>query len=650
MFLFNNIRSVRVLAMVSAMVSVMASVMAISGCASNGNQQVQITPDEQFDHLLADFKKDPESVSYLSLWNSYLASSQTDNTAVSHDNYIQLSQQIEQGALQCTSVDWEAITRQNFWSLKPHESAQNCYEQAGQPQLAAYHDNAINFLVTGILSSGNGESDYAAYEVATWGDAEDVIEFAGYEVVDSYLTFKRQRQVVYKVYVVNDLDSGFQKSVYFENARFLHQFLGIQYPFAGIGDQLYLSLVEAMPDTLTMAKAEVLYTKGQLDESIQLFLDAYNNGSAVASYWLAVACLQPKQERFNSDDCIDFAIQSAEQDFLDGALLLAYLYKEGLGVEASEQTYLQLLTAVQSRLSDGEAWYRFGSHYKGAFAEKDLEKRQEYVRKAAQMGYMQAEYELALKALNAQKDTQSEAYKVALARISLLAEKGFDKAQTIYASRLIRSNTQGSAQTLAAKEWLELAIAQHYPYASNVMGDAYHSGAFGQKDNLEAFLAYSRSALDYIPYAQLRVGFFNDWGFGVESDKELAFLWYFLCASAMNSTCINNVGIFFENGLGVEQDYAKAMVFFKLAAEQKNVSSYRKMAGLYFYGNGVDKDLTKAVSLYERGCEQGDGDSCWRLGKHYADGMVLTKDIERANQLYKQACANGKDIACDQSG
>ncbi len=101
-----------------------------------------------------------------------------------------------------------------------------------------YHNSAVEFLLTGILSSGDGTNYYSAFEVATWGDASDFIELTDYEVVDSYLSLLHHGQALYFIYLVNDPETGLQQEIFFENSKFLHAILEIQYPFVGISDYL----------------------------------------------------------------------------------------------------------------------------------------------------------------------------------------------------------------------------------------------------------------------------------------------------------------------------------------------------------------------------------------------------------------------------
>jgi len=176
----------------------MLSVLCIvTGCASTDKQEStkkSIDHNAKFTQLITQFKKSPESVTYDKLWHVYLKSDQIDNSGVKQDEYMQLVQKLENREIGCAEINWESVTLQNFWSIKPHISAQTCYESLGNTEQASFHASVIEFLLSGILSNGDGKSYYSAYEIATWGDASDVIEFSGYEVIDSFLELKHYGQ------------------------------------------------------------------------------------------------------------------------------------------------------------------------------------------------------------------------------------------------------------------------------------------------------------------------------------------------------------------------------------------------------------------------------------------------------------------------
>ena len=160
-----------------------------------------------------------------------LISDQVDETAVKQEVYLDILTKLEEQQMSCADVDWAELTHQNFWSIKPHLTAQTCYEQMGVQASAEYHAAVVEFLLTGILSNGNGENYYSAFEVATWGDAHDVLDLAGFTIVDAYLKLTHQGQGLFYIVVADDPNSGKQREIYFDNNKFLHQVMGYPIPF-----------------------------------------------------------------------------------------------------------------------------------------------------------------------------------------------------------------------------------------------------------------------------------------------------------------------------------------------------------------------------------------------------------------------------------
>ncbi|WP_282073254.1 hypothetical protein, partial [Janibacter hoylei] len=65
--------------------------------------------------------------------------------------------------------------------------------------------------------------------------------------------------------------------IYFDNARFLHRLLAIQYPFAGTSDQLYTSVIQTLASTdyaARHAEGIVFHAEEQYSQAEHAYLDA----------------------------------------------------------------------------------------------------------------------------------------------------------------------------------------------------------------------------------------------------------------------------------------------------------------------------------------------------------------------------------------
>jgi len=624
----------------------------LSGCASTDKKDLPaeaVDYNAEFNQLITQFKKSPESVTYEKLWHVYLKSDQIDNSGVKQDDYLLIVQKLENSELSCADINWVDITHQNFWSIKPHISAQTCYESLGNTEQASFHASIIEFILSGILSNGDGKNYYSAYEIATWGDASDVIEFSGYEVIDSYLELKHYGQALYFIYVVNDPETGFQKEIYFENNKFLHEVMNIQYPFASLDNQLKTGVVDLYSKSgsyAKIAKAKSLINERKYDDAVNMYLSASNDGSAIANYLLGVLCHSKKQSILPQTDCASYLFQAAEMGYMNASIALAFVYKEGIEVEQNEQIFAEIMSSVEARFEPGEAWFKFATFYTNILGIKDDVKYQEYLNKAAGLGSQKAELASIMIDIKNVDDKDKKQVNDITNRLKIVAEKGLDTAQVTYANILIRTNKKGSKKWNEAKLWIDKSAEQNNPFANYLSGNAYQYGYFGEKDLLKAYFAYNEAALDYYPDAQLEVGYFNDIGKVAETDKRLAMSWYFLCAKALNLNCLRNIGIFFENGIVVEQDFEVALHYYKLASDRGHAQSTTSLAKMYWSGKGVDKSFNKANELFLQSCEKRDGEGCNHLGTSYLDGEGFEIALDKANELFEKSCNYSYSDGC----
>ena len=631
-------------------------IAVLSGCQSTETKTAKVTTNQSnqaFERLLSRFKQDASSVNYDQMWDAYLQSDQVQNTGDKQDKFVQISQQIAQNEMPCSAVNWDEITHMNFWSIKPHLAAQSCYEEIGDTKSAEYHSAAVEFLLSGILSSGDGEERYSAYEVATWGDASDIIELSGFEVIDSYYELAHSNQALYFVFVVNDPETGWQKEVYFENNRFLHVMLEVEFPFSGINDLLYTSIIDEFSKYETnakIAKGKVLTQQGQYDEAVQVYLSAVNDGSVIGNYLVSGLCLRGDQTVLAQEECASYLLQSAEAGFITASVAVAFIYQEGLTVEKDEQLAQEIMASVEGYLAPGEAWFKFASLYGTALGKNDRKKQRVFFEKAKKAGSEDAAFMLVLMDLQDNQGDEAELAQMALSQLAELSKQGQEKAQAAYARLLMKVNEQDPATLAKAKAWLEASAEKGYPQSLFTLGSAYYSGFFGEKDLTKAFDAYYQSALKFNPDAQLKVGYFYDVGAAVKQDRQRAASWYFLCAKANNLICSRNLAVSFFLGEGVEQNMALASNLFEMGCKRKDGQSCQFLGNMYRDGKGLQQDYKKAIALFKQSCDYGDMGGCNNLGYLYANGDSGNTDFRLALEIFESACQKGYARSCDGLG
>ena len=98
----------------------------------------------------------------------------------------------------------------------------------------------------------------------------------------------------------------------------------------------------------------------------------------------------------------------------------------------------------------------------------------------------------------------------------------------------------------------------------NDLGDKYYDAW----DYKQAVKYYGLAADQGDMYAQYRLGFCYEYGFGVDRSYAMAVKYYHSAADQGYMYAQYNLGLYYENGWGVEKDEEEALKYYRLAAEQ----------------------------------------------------------------------------------
>lgn len=626
---------------------------------------------------ISKLKTDPSSVSYTEMLSTYMESNHVLRTAIAYEEYKTVKQQIDAGILSCIDVDWDEVINRDFWSLPPHISAMTCFEKNGYLEQAQIEENAITFLINGIVASGNGEDFHSAYQVISFGDAEDLIEFLGYEIVTNYDYFKNASSGITSIYIVNDPESGKQKKLYFENNRALHQIMDIQYPYAMINHDLYDQLLTQegySQSSMKVSKARLLELDEDFNEAINWLVKASNQGNAWALYKIGMLCLTSTQDTIQKENCVDYLLEAAELDVTDSIIALAYLYKHGITVEQNIQLSEELISAVESRLEPGEVYAELA--VLAIDLESSIDLHNEYLQLAAEKGSRSALFDVTHEQLKQEPTNPS-----LIATLKSLAEDGYTRAQTRYADYLLETFEKGSEEYNSAKTWMKKAAEQFDPQGYDMLGNSYYFNHFGEKDDLKAYLNYLEGALRGLPSSQLQIGYFNDSGIAVEENNEIAALWYVMCTYQFNSICLHNLGIFHLHGVIAPKDLESAQQSFYVSSTLGFGKASYELALMHLDGLGTNKDAEYANIYLNKACEQGYQDACvyypilsqlieshsnsleeltsadikcnkehahncTLIARAYRDGNNIKVDNDKAASHFFEACRFGEAASC----
>ncbi|WP_105168680.1 tetratricopeptide repeat protein [Pseudoalteromonas sp. T1lg23B] len=592
------------LSRISMLLCLIIILYTLTGCKSSAVAPVSNEEhDEKFTLLIQQYKKSSDAVSYKELFNAYLSTSFINMSAKLDAQYLQQMETISlDPTLECDDfIDWQRYTVNNFFSVKPHLSAASCYESIGDLEQAQYHAQTAEFLIEGIKSSGSGEQYYSSYEVVLWDDAYDFIELSEFEVIDVYAKSGDQYQSAYLIFVVNDRSSGQQREIIFENNRVVHRLLDIPYPFAALNNSIETKLVEPLIEissAMKMLKAGTFASRGEWHKAASFFSEVAQQQSAVANYKLSLLCLKGVAADVMTQECSQYALQSADMGYLNGHALLSIMYDHGLSVSKNARLADWHRQAAIQGSTAGQVWYEQAATVRlidGQFTNY-------YLAKAASLGHLGAQYEMLI------QDTRDDENKIPkrLQGLLPLAEQGYVQAQTMLGRMLVQHGSHDSEQLLQAKYWIDKAAESGEPSAHYLKGQAMQYGYFSEKNLTEAYKHYEKAAYQFHPYAQWKLGEY----YLSSKTPLIGVAWNGMCALAKIAGCQYSLGMFYKNNLLA---YEKAYAYFNLAAQQAHAKSEYELAYMYERGLGVKIDISKARALYQRSCKQNYTKACKAL-------------------------------------
>ncbi|MBB3060663.1 tetratricopeptide repeat protein [Microbulbifer rhizosphaerae] len=524
--------------------------------------------DTRLAFLAARILEDVDAVPFEEFWSAYLDSSKVHTAVVDREQFQQAVEKLSDGeGADCAAVDWDKWTEQNFFELEPHLAAQDCYEQLGDTDKAERHARAVQFILRGVLGGGDGKNHDSAYEIGILDHAEDVLDLAGYQLLDAFLLPFSRGRALYYVVLAEDPDSGEQRHIYFDNQQAIHRLLGDSFPFGSL-DGLYIGQVlQPLSAQSTAAKIGMgLYLEsiGKGEEAAEYYLDATALGSQVAQFRLGKACLEEKVPMFSPEDCVDFLLSAAEQGYANAMVTLAHVYREGLGVEPSEELFQQFMEAAQRRLEPGLGWYRLASYYGGRKRAVEPQTERKFLRRAAADGLQDAQYRLIRREQGEWSEVEAAQL---LPQLAGLARRGHRASGLAYAHRVFASASERTPEELAAaREFLDAALAVNSRAAHSLQGRLLASGLLGQRDFAMAERHFLRSA--QLTASQVGLARLHQQQRLSESSPEMAAAWYMMCADTEASECLYQLGKIFRSGEGIERDAALGRTLILQAAEQ----------------------------------------------------------------------------------
>lgn len=293
--------------------------------------------------------------------------------------------------------------------------------------------------------------------------------------------------------------------------------------------------------------------------------------------------------------------KAAEQGFARAQCNLAYMYKNGEGIE------------------------------------KNYVKAVEWYRKAADQGYARAQNNLGdmyYYAYGVEKN-----YTKAVELYCKAADQGYASAQCNL-GYMYRDGKGVITDYTKSVEWYCKAAEQGNENAMDSLGHMYYWGKGVEKDYEKSFKWYLRLADKGNVKAQVQIGDMYKYGYGVEKDYVKTVEWYRKAADKGYSEAQIALAEMYRLGDGVSRDYQKMFEWFQKAAEQGDVSAQRDIAAAYSGYDVSDDDYIdyqKSFYWYKKAADQGDSFGQYRVGSMYENGEGVSQSYQKAVEWYQKA-------------
>jgi uncharacterized protein len=633
---------------------VLVGCLLISGCASK--MSVQEKPDNQIHQLVENYRMGDPSITYEKLWEAYLQSSQTENTSIVHDQYLTKKNQLDAGVVECHQVDWEALVKLNYWSIQPHLTAADCLLKAGNLKDAEFHENFVGMILQGIFSSGTGKHYYDAFEVASWGDVEDVLNLAGYRTIDQYLELRGAAQGVYYVVVAEDSQTGMQEEIFFDNIRFINSALGFNSRLGDRSKSLGQMLVEEMANSnshVAIALGDMLVAEKEYESAAEWYIKASLSDSPIAFIKVALLCLKNRLPSYSDGACLEFVAKGAELEYANAYVLLSALYTEGIWVEKDNQLAHDFMQAASNKKGEGKAYAELASLYRsGLFGEDNEVRAMTYYQKASQLGVVEDEYVSQLRGSAFNDDGEIQDTEKARQEILTLAENGNELAQTYIGAHYIYQGNKHDDVELARLgiDYIRKAAEQKLPHAQHLMGLAYKFGFGIGKDYEEAIAWFYKAAQSWDADSQYEVASYlrheatkslaQGDANGIllaEQNSGYAFDWMNSAARQGHVDAINSLGYYYNNGIGTTKNLESAASLYKIAFELNHKYGSYNYAHMLRYGQGVTTDYPRALKGFQQAADQGHAGSANEIGLMYENGVGVDKNLTEAFKWFRKA-------------
>lgn len=327
---------------------------------------------------------------------------------------------------------------------------------------------------------------------------------------------------------------------------------------------------------------------------------------------------------------------------------LGKLYFYGMGTEMDEFKAMNCFRKAET-MEIPEAYYFLGLAYyeaKGVVS-PNIQKAEEYFRKAAEAGYSEA-----IKAIAElyMQSGQENGYEKAIEYLKTIAEG--EHADIAYEGLMRIAVEQMNAQDYDDPQNSELyqkALRFETSGKEAGMTESLSKAFLDRGINLYNIEKYESAIAPLLLAAQMgeseaatHLGDLYFYGHGVDTDYEQSYYWFAKAAQSNNAYAQYSIAFMYIKGQFVEKDDTQVIKWMKLAAENGYTEAQKNMGEYYYYGSfGCRRDMKEAIKWYEMGAKSNEPTCVFTLGLIYEEGDGVQKNILKAADWYQKGAQAG---------
>ena len=305
------------------------------------------------------------------------------------------------------------------------------------------------------------------------------------------------------------------------------------------------------------------------EESLRLLQLSADQGFLIAEYVLGL--FYSKYSRYNHKNLsVQYLLRSAEKGFAMSQLAIGGCYLFGKGVQVNEEEGLKWCKrGIDQGLYFG--LYFLGNYFLKCQDQSKYEEGCEMVRKSAEYGYSQAQYDIGMMYFLGNKVIQmneEEAMKWIQLSVDNGNSEGLDMiGQFYYYGRMLRKDTKQSIQYLESSN----SSKAQYQLGFYYLQVKDESSTQNQKKGFEYFTKVNNHETVYA------IGLCYEYGLEVKINADSAFSNFHNYNYQTYPLIQYALGRCYEEGIGIEVNVREAKRYFQLSAENGNIDAQNRL-------------------------------------------------------------------------